>query len=85
MNMLFMTQHYDTISRLGEQGVNTIFVPYSAGSVGDLQTQIQTALLGTDAILKSTDQKMYTAEKPTSMEPENNNEAKKLFDEDFDV
>ena len=53
MNMLFMTQHYDTISRLADQGVNTIFVPYSPGTVGDLQTQIQSGLLGADGIIKS--------------------------------
>jgi len=45
MNMLFMTQHYDTIARLGESGINTIFIPYSPDSVGDLQTQIQSSLI----------------------------------------
>ncbi len=54
MNMLFMTQHYDTISKLAEQGVNTIFVPYSPGTVGDLQTQIQSSLLAADSITKMT-------------------------------
>ena len=54
MNMLFMTQHYDTISRLAEEGVNTIFVPYSPGTVGDLQTQIQSSLLAADTVTKST-------------------------------
>lgn len=53
MNMLFMTQHYDTISRLAEQGVNTIFVPYSPNTVGDLQTQIQSSLIAADTITKS--------------------------------
>lgn len=48
MNMLFMTQHYDTIARLGDTGVNTIFVPYSPSSVGDLQTQIQSSLLAVE-------------------------------------
>lgn len=48
MNMLFMTQHYDTVSRLADQGVNTIFVPYSPGTVGDLQTQIQSSLIAAD-------------------------------------
>ena len=48
MNMLFMTQHYDTIARLGDTGVNTIFVPYSPSSVGDLQTQIQSSLLAAE-------------------------------------
>ena len=52
MNMLFLTQHYDTISRLGEQGVNTIFVPYSPDSVGDLQMQIQQSILATDSMTK---------------------------------
>jgi len=60
MNMLFMTQHYDTISRLADQGVNTIFVPYSPGTVGDLQTQIQSGLLGADGIIKSTTATDYT-------------------------
>ncbi len=55
MNMLFMTQHYDTISRLAEEGVNTIFVPYSPGTVGDLQTQIQSSLLAADTVTKATD------------------------------
>lgn len=50
MNMLFMTQHYDTISRLADQGVNTIFVPYSPGTVGDLQTQIQSSIIAADTI-----------------------------------
>ena len=54
MNMLFMTQHYDTISRLAEDGVNTIFMPYSPSSVGDLQTQIQSSLLSADSITKTT-------------------------------
>ncbi|TXB65200.1 SPFH domain-containing protein [Vicingus serpentipes] len=59
MNMLFMTQHYDTISRLADQGVNTIFVPYSPGTVGDLQTQIQSSLIAADTITKTTQGKDY--------------------------
>lgn len=53
MNMLFMTQHYDTIAKLGDTGVNTIFVPYSPSSVGDLQTQIQSSLLAVETQKKS--------------------------------
>jgi hypothetical protein len=59
MNMLFMTQHYDTISRLADQGVNTIFVPYSPGTVGDLQTQIQSSIIAADTITKGTQGKDY--------------------------
>jgi len=74
MNMLFMTQHYDTISRLAEEGVNTIFMPYSPSTVGDLQTQIQSSLLSADAITKATDvndiavatKKSRTARRPNS-------------------
>ena len=53
MNMLFMTQHYDTIAKLGDTGVNTIFVPYSPSSVGDLQTQIQSSLIAAEGQNKS--------------------------------
>lgn len=60
MNMLFMTQHYDTISRLADQGVNTIFVPYSPGTVGDLQTQIQSSIIAADTITTATQGKDYT-------------------------
>ena len=52
MNMLFMTQHYDTVSRLSENGVNTIFMPYSPNSVGELQAQIQSSMLAADTITK---------------------------------
>ncbi|NQY66972.1 MAG: SPFH domain-containing protein [Flavobacteriales bacterium] len=50
MNMLFMTQHYDTISRLSEGNVSTIFMPYSPSSVGSLQSEIQSGLLGVDML-----------------------------------
>ena len=50
MNMLFLTQHYDTVSRLGDNGASTIFMPYSPNTVGDLQTQIQSSLLSVDAL-----------------------------------
>ncbi len=53
MNMLFMTQHYDTLEKLAAQGVNTIFVPYTPGSVGDIQAQIQASLIAVDTITKS--------------------------------
>lgn len=52
MNMLFLTQHYDTVSRLGDNGASTIFMPYSPSTVGDLQTQIQASMLSVDALRK---------------------------------
>ncbi len=52
MNMLFMTQHYETVSKLGENNTSTIFMPYSPDNVGDLQMQIQSSLLAVDAVKK---------------------------------
>ena len=49
MNMLFMTQHYETVSKLGEN-TSTIFMPYSPDNVGDLQMQIQSSLIAVDGI-----------------------------------
>lgn len=52
MNMLFMTQHYETISKLSENNTSTIFMPYSPDNVGDLQMQIQSSLLAVDGMKK---------------------------------
>ena len=48
MNMLFMTQHYETVAKLSENNTSTIFMPYSPDNVGDLQMQIQSSLLAVD-------------------------------------
>jgi regulator of protease activity HflC (stomatin/prohibitin superfamily) len=53
MNMLFMTQHYETIAKLGENNTSTIFMPYSPDNVGDLQMQIQSSLLAVDGMKKN--------------------------------
>ena len=79
MNMLFMTQHYDTISRLADQGVNTIFVPYSPGTVGDLQTQIQSSLIAADTITKTTS--VHDLSKPSKTKKDSN---KDVNPEDFE-
>ena len=55
MNMLFMTQHYETVSKLSENNTSTIFMPYSPDNVGDLQMQIQSSLLAVDGLKKSKD------------------------------
>ena len=52
MNMLFMTQHYETVSKLSENNTSTIFMPYSPDNVGDLQMQIQSSLLAVDSMKK---------------------------------
>tara|TARA_B100000902_G_scaffold352800_1_gene363776 strand:+ start:84 stop:1013 length:930 start_codon:yes stop_codon:yes gene_type:complete len=52
MNMLFMTQHYETVSKLGENNTSTIFMPYSPDNVGDLQMQIQSSLLAVNEMRK---------------------------------
>jgi regulator of protease activity HflC (stomatin/prohibitin superfamily) len=53
MNMLFMTQHYETVAKLSENNTSTIFMPYSPDNVGDLQMQIQSSLLAVDGIKKN--------------------------------
>ena len=52
MNMLFMTQHYETVSKLGEHNTSTIFMPYSPDNVGDLQMQIQSSLIAVEEMKK---------------------------------
>ena len=52
MNMLFMTQHYETVAKLSENNTSTIFMPYSPDNVGDLQMPIQSSLLAVDAMKK---------------------------------
>ena len=52
MNMLFMTQHYETVAKLSENNTSTIFMPYSPDNVGDLQMQIQSSLLAVDKMKK---------------------------------
>ena len=54
MNMLFMTQHYETVSKLGENNTSTIFMPYSPDNVGDLQMQIQSSLIAVEEMKKNT-------------------------------
>ena len=48
MNMLFLTQHYETIAKLGEHNSSTIFMPYSPNNVADLQLQIQSSLIAVE-------------------------------------
>ena len=52
MNMLFMTQHYETVSKLGDNNNSTIFMPYSPDNVGDLQMQIQSSLIAVEELKK---------------------------------
>lgn len=84
MNMLFMTQHYDTISRLAEDGVNTIFMPYSPSSVGDLQTQIQSSLLSADTITKTTKSSDVSKAKMKSKEARRPSSGDYVNPEDFE-
>ena len=53
MNMLFKTQHYETVSKLSENNTSTIFMPYSPDNVGDLQMQIQSSMIAVDELKKS--------------------------------
>tara|TARA_B100000676_G_C17928979_1_gene759765 strand:+ start:222 stop:1139 length:918 start_codon:yes stop_codon:yes gene_type:complete len=45
MSMLYMTQHYDTVAKLGEKGANTIFMNPNPSSVVDIQQQILSGIV----------------------------------------
>ena len=49
MQLVLMTQHYDTLKDIGAFGANTIFVPYSPGGMSDLGAQMRDALIGARA------------------------------------
>ena len=40
MNILFMTQHYETVSKLADNNTSAIFITYSPDNIGDLQMLI---------------------------------------------
>lgn len=44
MSILLLTQYFDTLRSLAGQGTHTILMNHSPGALGDLQTQLMTAL-----------------------------------------
>jgi regulator of protease activity HflC (stomatin/prohibitin superfamily) len=54
MNLVLMTQYFDTLKELGASGrSNTILIPHSPGALTDLTNQIRTALITADEVVKA--------------------------------
>jgi len=58
MNLVLMTQYFDTISAIGASSkTNTILIPHSPGGMGDLSEQMRNAVITGNAVVdRATDQ-----------------------------
>ena len=74
MNMLFMTQHYVPLAA-SRTTRSTIFMPYSPGTVEDLQTEIQSGLLGVE---------MWEAKEKAAKDTKNALKSKNAEDQEMD-
>jgi len=57
MNLVLITQYFDTLKDIGTQGGNksTIFVPHTPGTVGDLSNQIRDAVMAGNIVAEKTE------------------------------
>jgi hypothetical protein len=54
MNLVMMTQYFDTLKELGMNGKNsTILIPHSPSGMADISEQMRTAMITADAVTKS--------------------------------
>ena len=54
MNLVMMTQYFDTLKELGLSGKNsTILIPHSPSGMADISEQMRTAMITADAVTKS--------------------------------
>lgn len=54
MNLVMMTQYFDTLKELGLSGKNsTILIPHSPSGMGDISEQMRNAMITADAVRKS--------------------------------
>lgn len=50
MNLVLMTQYFDTLKDVGEKSNNSILIPHSPGGMADIETQMRNALLQADMV-----------------------------------
>jgi hypothetical protein len=51
MNLVMMTQYFDTIKDLGSSGkTNTILIPHSPAGMGDLSEQMRNAMITAEQV-----------------------------------
>lgn len=54
MNLVMMTQYFDTLKELGMNGKNsTILIPHSPSGMADISEQMRTAMITADAVTKA--------------------------------
>ena len=54
MNLVMMTQYFDTLKELGLSGKNsTILIPHSPSGMGDISEQMRNAMITADAVNKT--------------------------------
>lgn len=53
MNLVLLTQYFDTLKSLGDKGANTILIPHSPGSLSDISAQMRDAMITANEVNKS--------------------------------
>ena len=50
MNLVLLTQYFDTLKSLGDKGANTILIPHSPASLSDISEQMRNAMITANAV-----------------------------------
>jgi regulator of protease activity HflC (stomatin/prohibitin superfamily) len=53
MNLLMVTQYFDTLQEMAKSGVNTVFMPSNPGAINSYSEEIMKAMIGADVHNKS--------------------------------
>lgn len=53
MNLLMVTQYFDTLQEMAKSGVNTVFMPSNPGAINNYSDEIMKAMIGADVHSKS--------------------------------
>jgi len=53
MNLVLLTQYFDTLKSLGDKGANTILIPHSPSSLSDISGQMRDAMITANQVDKN--------------------------------
>lgn len=68
MSLILIAQYFDTLKEMGRSGkMNSIMIPHSPSSIGDLQQQIRDAIISGGQILKTNVAETETPRKKSSV------------------
>jgi regulator of protease activity HflC (stomatin/prohibitin superfamily) len=59
MNLVLMTQYFDTLKDVGEKSNNSILIPHSPGGMQDIQNQMRNAILEANMLKPAEDTKHH--------------------------